>query len=68
MPTPEPLRSDVSAPLPLPVIYDQTAQYNGWFQGRDPRGAWLPTTPFQGGGFNEYTATTWHGRAAADRR
>jgi hypothetical protein len=54
----EPLRGDVPAPLPAPIIYEQTAQYDGWFQRRDPSGSWLPPSSFHGTGFKEYTAKT----------
>jgi hypothetical protein len=63
------LRGEAPIPLPFPppvaVIYEQTAEYDGWFQQKDPSGNWLPPVSFGGGGFKEYTARTWHGPASA---
>ena len=54
----EPLRGELPAPLPVPLVYEQPADFEGFFQQRDPGGAWRPALRFQGGGFKEYTGST----------
>ncbi len=62
----EPLRGDVPAPLPTPLIYEQTAQCDGWVQRRAPSGSWLTPIAIHGAGFKEYTSRIRHRRAAPD--
>lgn len=52
------LRGGYPAPLPVALVYEQTAEYTGrlWRKGSD--GLWRLTTSFQGSGFKEYTAKT----------
>jgi hypothetical protein len=52
------LRGGYPPPLPLALIYEQTAEYTGRLWRKDPSGAWQLATSFQGGGFKEYTAKT----------
>lgn len=54
----EAIRGDAPAPLADPIIYEQTARYEGWLWRRGARGRWHLATSFRGGGFKEFTATS----------
>ena len=54
-----PLVSDLPAPLPDVIVYEQTARYDGMLWEKDQQGQWVAATPLRGNGFKEYTANRY---------
>jgi hypothetical protein len=55
----EPLIGDAPSPLPDPIIYEQTALYEGKVWKKDWLGRWRLVKEPAGRGFKEYTANAW---------
>jgi len=58
----EGLRTEVPFPLPGVIVYEQTAEYEGWLWDRNSDGTWQFLVSFHGNGFKEYTARLWKRR------
>lgn len=52
----DPISAGVPFPFPNPIVYEQTARYQGRLCKKHGKGQWEPALWFDGSGFKEYTA------------